>query len=125
MAVLGLGVPERRAFGQPQLGPAPAGLPLLAGQPVAERGDEVVVRQLVVLARRSGLLRALGVGPFGVGRRDQPHVVVEVRSRLSNSLGRAPYPDATARSSWERMWPLMVVPLSGSRAFNTPWAAFW
>ena len=77
MTAFGLGVPERRPFGQPQLGPPPAGLPLLAGQPVADRGDEVVVRQLVVPARRSGLLRALGFGPFGIGRRDQPHLVVE------------------------------------------------
>ena len=48
MAVLGLGVPERRAFRQPQLRPPSAGFPLLAGQPVPQGVDEIVVGQLVV-----------------------------------------------------------------------------
>ena len=44
MAVLGLGVPEREAFRQPQFRPTSPGLLLLAGQPVSQRGNEVIVR---------------------------------------------------------------------------------
>ena len=52
MPVFWFGFPDRRAFRQSQLGPAPAGLPLLAGQPVAERVDEVIVRELIVALGR-------------------------------------------------------------------------
>ena len=39
---------RRRAIGQPEFGPALAGFFLLAGQPVAQGVDQVVVGQLVV-----------------------------------------------------------------------------
>ena len=48
MPVLGLGVPERRSFRQPQFRTPTAGFPLLAGQPISQGGNEVVVGQLVV-----------------------------------------------------------------------------
>ena len=48
MAVLWLGVPQARAFRQPQLRPAPARFPLLAGQPVSQGVNQVVVGELVV-----------------------------------------------------------------------------
>ena len=89
MAVLGLGVPERGPVGQPQLGPAPAGLPLLAGQPVAQRMDQVIVGELVV---------TLGSGPdgcdllgraLGVGRRDQPQLGVEDADQVIEVAGPA------------------------------------
>ena len=53
MAVLGLGVPERRAFRQPQFRPSSTGFPLLAGQPVPQRVDQVIVGELVVLLARA------------------------------------------------------------------------
>ena len=43
MAVLGLGVPERRAFRQPQLRTTSTSFPLLAGQPVPQGVDQVIV----------------------------------------------------------------------------------
>ena len=68
MPVLGPGVPERGAFRQPQLGPAPAGLPLLAGQPVPQRVDQVVVGQLVVAPAPARGRRASSAAALGVGR---------------------------------------------------------
>ena len=56
MAVLGLGVPERRAFRQPQFRPSSTGLTLLAGQPVPQGVDQIIVCELVVLPARCGLL---------------------------------------------------------------------
>ena len=89
VAVLGLGVPERRALGQPQLGPAPAGLALLAGQPVAERVDEVIVGELVVTlaARlaRAGASLAEPSGSVGVISRSSGS---RMRIRSSKSRGR-------------------------------------
>ena len=52
MAVFWLGVPQAGAFRQFQLRPAPASFLLLAGQPVAQRVNQIVVRELVVLPAR-------------------------------------------------------------------------
>ena len=51
MAVLGLGVPRRRSFRQPQFRPSSPGFPLLAGQPVPQGVDQVIVGELVVALR--------------------------------------------------------------------------
>ena len=87
--VLRLGVPERRPFRQPQLGPAAPGLPLLAGQPVAQRRHQVVVGELVVTlgrpARRGWLLAGRPSGSVGVIRRSSPS---RMRIRSSKSAGR-------------------------------------
>ena len=48
MAVLGLGIPERRTLREPQLRTPSTGFPLLAGQPVPQGVDQVIVGQLVV-----------------------------------------------------------------------------
>ena len=78
VAVLGPGVPERRTFRQPQLGPPPPGLPLLAGQPFPERRDQVVVGQLVILPPRlAGRASSSSPIAFGVGRGDQAQLGVE------------------------------------------------
>ena len=53
MAVFWFGVPQRRAFRQPQLRPAPASFLLLAGQPVPQGVDQVIVSELVVCDRMS------------------------------------------------------------------------
>ena len=46
MAVFWLGVPQRRAFRQFQLRPAPSSFPLLAGEPVPQGVDQIVVSEL-------------------------------------------------------------------------------
>src|SRR4051812_42399437 len=48
------GLPNNYQLSQSQFGPTSPGLPLLAGQPLPERRDEVVVRQLITLAVRLG-----------------------------------------------------------------------
>ena len=53
LAVLGFGVPRRRPFRQPKFGPSSTGLPLLAGQPVPQGVDKIIVRELVILSARS------------------------------------------------------------------------
>jgi len=70
-------VPHRRAIGQQQFGPAPESSFLLAGEPVPQGRDQVVVRQLVVL--RAGLHRGRSdfVLPFRVGRRDEADFTIE------------------------------------------------
>ena len=126
VAVLGLGVPERRAFRQPQFGPAAAGLPLLAGQPVPQRVDQVVVGELVVPPAGPAGGLVLAGRAFGVGRRDQAKLGVEDADQVVEVPGparRSPRPRAAPAS--DRIWPLMSVPVSGSRAFSTAWAAFW
>ena len=90
MAVLGPGAPERRTFGQPQLGPAPPGLPLLAGQPVPQGVDQVVVGELVVAlaTRPDGRPSPSPVEPsgsVGVIRRSSAS---RMRIRSSKSRGR-------------------------------------
>ena len=55
MAVLGLGVPERGAFRQPQFRPSSPGFPLLAGQPVPQRVDQIIVSQLVIALARAAV----------------------------------------------------------------------
>ena len=55
---------------------------LLAGQPVADRGNEVVVRQLIVAGHRlacsgSRTRRLFGARCRSLRRRDQSHVVIE------------------------------------------------
>src|SRR5262249_29324560 len=66
LAILGFGMPGRRSFGQHQLGPAGGRFLLFAGQPGAERGDQVVVSELVVVS--AGLVIA-GGPPGGFKRR--------------------------------------------------------
>src|SRR5581483_609318 len=74
-----LTLPRGGALGEEQLGPAAARLLLLARQPVAQGGNEVIVGQLIVLTspqREQGhaLARAAGLylfRPFGIGRRDE------------------------------------------------------
>src|SRR5262249_12079584 len=46
-SILGLGRPQRGAIGQTQPGSSTTGLPLLAGQPVAQRVNQVVVGELI------------------------------------------------------------------------------
>ena len=118
MAVLRLGVPERRSFGQPKLSPSSSGLPMFAGQPVTERRDEVIVRQLEVRgARRSSLLLVAGNG--WVGGCDQPEFVVQDVDQLSEPTGWSAVADASWSSPSDRICPLISVPVSGRRAFST------
>ena len=49
MTVLRLAVPEGRAFGQFQAGPATPGFSLLACKPFPERRDQIIMRELVIL----------------------------------------------------------------------------
>ncbi len=76
VTVLRLCFPERGTLGQAQFGAAPAGLTLLASQPVAERVDEVVVGELVVAAA-AARGRSLAGSAFGVGGGHQPQLGVE------------------------------------------------
>ena len=46
--VFPLGVPQGCSFREPQFGPASSGLLLLSGQPLRERGNQIIVGQLVV-----------------------------------------------------------------------------
>ena len=87
----GLALPQFRPLLQPQFGPAAAGFLLLAGQPLAERGNQVVVRQLVVPVPGFGHgLRwfVLGRGTLGIGGRDQPEFAVEDPQQVVEVLGR-------------------------------------
>jgi len=52
LARLGPGIPEVRTFLEPELGPSTGGLLLLAGEPLADRRHEFVVRELVVAVPR-------------------------------------------------------------------------
>ncbi len=52
MAVLGLGIPQGRTLAEPQLRTTPTSFPLLAGQPVPQGVNQVIVRELVVLPAR-------------------------------------------------------------------------
>jgi len=70
MPVLGLGVPRRRPFCQPQLRSTTTGFPLLTGQPIPQGVNQVIVCKLVALPARRGLLISAR-GTFWVGRRDQ------------------------------------------------------
>ncbi len=76
MAVLGLGIPRRRPFRQPQFRPSSSGLTLLAGQPVPQGVDEIVVCELVVLPARCDLL-TFTWRTFRVGGRDQTKLRVK------------------------------------------------
>ena len=71
MTVFGLGVPERRSFRQPQFGSPFPCFPLLAGQPIPQGVDKVVVGELVVTPSR--YMRCLSFAEtFWVSRCDQP-----------------------------------------------------
>ena len=78
VAVLRLGIPGRRPLRQPQFGPPPPRLLLLAAQPVPQGMDEIVVQQHEVSAARRPKRRpAFPIYPFGVGRRDEAQFPVE------------------------------------------------
>src|SRR6516164_1651432 len=68
LAVLRPGVPGAGSILQPQLGPATSRLLLLAAQPVAQRMNQIVVRQLIVFL--TGLDQERGPKgsflPFGI-----------------------------------------------------------
>src|SRR5262249_1157646 len=90
--VLRLVVPERGAFRQPQLGPAATGLALLAGQPLTQRVDQVVVGELIVpRGERRGL--GLDEGATSLSLIARP----SSRATPSRSVG------VIRRSSWSRM----------------------
>jgi hypothetical protein len=76
VAALGLGVPRRRPLCEPQLRSTAPGFPLLAGQPVPQGMNQVIVCELVVPPARCGRLILLG-GTFRVGGRDQAKLRVE------------------------------------------------
>ena len=62
-------------------------------------------------------------GSVGVIRRSSGS---RMRIRSSKSLGRLGVARGLAAApASDRIWPLMSVPVSGSRAFRTAWAAFW
>ena len=85
----GLAFHERRPFRQPQFRPSSPGLPLLAGQPVSQGVDQIIVCESVVLPARCGLL-TFARGAFRVGGRDQPKLRVED----SGSGHRSPWGDS-------------------------------
>ena len=89
VAVLRLRVPDRRAFGQPQLGATAAGLPLLARQPVAQRVDQVIVGELIVSLALAARAASLARSTFRVSRRDQPQFGVEDADHVVEVLGRS------------------------------------
>ena len=99
----GLAFQSAAPIGQPQRGPPAAGLPLLAGQPVADRGDEVVVRQLIIRWPDGAVWRlrrsdSVPSGSVGVISRTSWS---RVRSRSSSSCGRRriPTPRPARRAS--------------------------
>ena len=87
MAVLGPGAPERRAFHEPELRTAAAGLFLFSGQPLAKRWHEVVVRQLVIAPAACGGRRLGQRGAFGIGGCDQTKLAVQNVQDVRESLG--------------------------------------
>ena len=79
---------------QLQLGPAASRLRLLARQPLADRRDEVVVRELIIALARGSPRRARGAAAPGLdldGRRvdgrDHPQLVVEDGDQLGEVVG--------------------------------------
>ena len=124
VAVLGLGVPRRRPFRQPQFRPPSPGLPLLAGQPVPQGVDQVIVCELVVLPARCGLL-TFARRAFRVGGRDQAKLGVQDVDQVVEVPGAVRITRCFEQLLRDLICPLMSVPLSGSRAFSTAWAAFW
>ena len=76
-------------FRQAQLGPAAAGLALLPRQPLAQRGDEVVVSELVetlAVGSPPGMRRRA----LGIRGRDQPQLAVEDARSGRRSRGAEP-----------------------------------
>ena len=79
MAVFWPGVPNRGSIRQEQFGPATPGFLLLAGQPVPQRMNKIIVRQLVAFQARRN--RRLGVAirrlAFWIGQRDESEFAIE------------------------------------------------
>ena len=63
---------------------------------------------------------------FRVGGRDQAKLGVEDVDQVVEVPGAVRHNRDASSNSWrDLICPLMSVPLSGSRAFSTAWAAFW
>src|SRR5580698_9828012 len=87
MTALPLLLPPSRAVGKSQLGPSPPSLPLFAGQPLPQGGNQVVVCQLVILVPGADLwVRQIRSDAFRVGRRDQPDFVVQDSNQILEVL---------------------------------------
>ena len=88
MPVLGLGIPERRPFRQPQFRTSTAGFPLLAGQPVPQGMDQIVVGQLVVASPGEAVGRSSPEpsGSVGVIRRSSSIEDVDQIGKLTGAL---------------------------------------
>ena len=85
VAVFWFGVPEGRAFGEFEFRPTAAGFLLFAREPIKERGDEVVVGELVVLlsgTRRADALPLALLLAFGVGGCDESQFAVQNSEQL-------------------------------------------
>ena len=127
MPVLGPGVPEsERSASRSSARPA-AAFPLLPGQPVAKRVNQIVMGELVIpVATFAARDRPSPLNALGVRRRDQPEIVVEDADQVLEVVLRSPRRHVASRSSAsDRIRPLMSVPASGSRALRTTCAAFW
>ncbi len=88
MTVLGLGVPRRRPFRQPQFRSTSPGLPLLACQPVSQGVNQVIVGELVVLPARCGRADPHCEEPSGSVGVISRNSLSRMWVKSSNSLGR-------------------------------------
>ena len=115
----GLAVPERGAFGQPQFRPSSTRLPLLAGQPVPQGVDQVIVRELVVCARSAVVCLILRVdGTFRVGGRDQAKLRVEDVDQVVEVPGAVRIPRCFEQFLARSHLPLDVGAALGQESFQ-------
>src|SRR5262249_17629 len=80
MAMVWSGIPFGRPLRQPQLRAATTSFALLLGQPVAQRVNKVIVRELVVgptVDRRRSCHTVLARSSMRLSRRDQSRLTVE------------------------------------------------
>ena len=117
----GLSVPPVSAPPGPGESPSACGSAIPAGSEPDNRARAGSIARSVGVALSSRSRRAPS-GSVGVIRRSSGS---RMWIRSSKSLGRFAYPDASSNSWRDLICPLMSVPLSGSRAFSTAWAAFW